>query len=90
MITEREKKMSAKIYYSVVSSFADDGHTNAMITSATEAEKKPADSFDSIGNCDVYTDWFDSYEKAQRRVSFVLEENEQCKGNNKPEEYEHE
>lgn len=90
MINEREKQMSMKTYYSVVSSFADDGHTNAMITSAAEAEEKPADSFDSIGNCDVYTDWFDSYEKAQRRVSSVLEENEKCRENDKPEEYEYE
>lgn len=82
--------MSAELYYSVVSSFDEDGHTNAMITSMVESEEKPEGSFSNIGGCDVYTDWFDSYEKAQKRVAFVLEENEQYKESKKSEEYEYE
>ena len=58
-----------KTWYCVVSSFYDNGRVTANITASKLADEKPESSFTSLRRKDVYADWYDSYEAAQKAVT---------------------
>ena len=60
-----------KTYYCVTSKWDDRGNGWAGITSKVEAEEKPESTFNSTPRADVYTDWFDSYDEAEKYVRDV-------------------
>lgn len=55
-----------KIYYCVTSSYDDRGRVTAAVTSTRIADKKPKNEYHSIRNKDIYIDWFDSMNEAQK------------------------
>ena len=55
-----------KVFYSVTTVFHDNGSVNAIITSTKAAEEKPERSFASLRDKDLYVDWFDTYEEAEK------------------------
>lgn len=55
-------------YYCVKSSVDNHGRMTAAITESVEAEEKPADSYVSTSRKDIYTDWFESREEAEKFV----------------------
>lgn len=57
-----------KTYYCVTSSIDDKGKVRAAITSIVEAVSKPENSFKSLKRKDIYTDWFESREEAEKLV----------------------
>ena len=57
-----------KTWYCVVSSFDDRGRVTANITASKLADEKPESSFTSTSRKDVYADWYDSYEAAEKAV----------------------
>ena len=57
-----------KLWYCVVSTYDDRGRVTAEITAAKESADKPESTFHSNSRKDVYTDWFDSVEKAKAFV----------------------
>lgn len=57
-----------KTWYCVVSAFYDDGRVTANITASQLADDKPDSHFTSTSRKDVYSDWYDSYEAAQKAV----------------------
>lgn len=52
-------------YYGVTTKFFDDGEIRAFIFEV-EAEKKPKNTYESLKECDIYHDYFDSLEKAEK------------------------
>ena len=57
-----------KTYYCVTSSVDDKGKVRAAITSVIDAVYKPENSFKSLKRKDIYTDWFESREEAEKLV----------------------
>jgi len=57
-----------KTYYCVTTSFSDTGKVIAAITNVIEAVCKPENSFKSLKHKDIYNDWFDSREEAEKFV----------------------
>lgn len=57
-----------KTWYCVVSAFYDNGRVTANITTSKLADEKPESHFTSTSRKDVYSDWYDSYEAAQKAV----------------------
>lgn len=57
-----------KTYYCVTSSVDDKGKVRAAITSVIDAVCKPENSFKSLKRKDIYTDWFESREEAEKLV----------------------
>ena len=57
-----------KTYYCVTSSVDDKGKVRAAITNVVDAACKPENSFKSLKRKDVYTDWFESREEAEKLV----------------------
>lgn len=57
-----------KTYYCVKSSVDNHGHMTATITESVEAEEQPADSYVSTSRKDIYMDWFESREEAEKFV----------------------
>lgn len=55
-----------KLYYCVTSSIDDKGKVRAAITNIIEATCKPENSFKSLKRKDIYTDWFESQEEAEK------------------------
>ena len=52
----------------VTSSFDDRGRVAAAITRTVEAAEKPENNCSSTGRKDIYNDWFDSREEAEKFV----------------------
>ncbi len=57
-----------KTYYCVTSSADDKGKVRAAITNVIEAACKPENSFKSLKHKDIYHDWFESREEAEKLV----------------------
>lgn len=55
-------------YWAVLSAYYDDGHVIANIVDNRQAETKPAAGYRETRKADLYTDWFDSREKAEAFV----------------------
>lgn len=56
------------IYYCVTTAFSDKGNVMAAITNMVEAASKPENSFKSLKRKDIYNDWFESMEEAEKFV----------------------
>lgn len=55
-----------KTWYCVTSSFDDKGRAVAAITGTKEAETCPESTFTSTRRKDIYNDWFETIEEAQK------------------------
>lgn len=58
-----------KKWYCVVSTFDDKGRVTANIVNTKEVEEKPKGSFKSTVRKDIYADWFDSEEAANKFIA---------------------
>lgn len=54
-----------KKYWAVLSAYYDDGHIVANIVESKEADSRPQPGYRQTRRADLYTDWFDSREKAE-------------------------
>lgn len=61
-----------KKYYAICSSYYDNGNIVANLVDIVEEEEKPQNTHKRTSNCDVYVDWFETYESAMRFI-------EECK-----------
>ena len=57
-----------KTYWCVTTSVDDRGRVVANITNTVEAVSKPENSSESKSRKDIYNDWFESREEAQKFV----------------------
>ncbi len=57
-----------KTWYCVVSAYHDDGSVTAGIVNTVEADEKPENYHEEAKGKDVYCDWFDSREEAEKFV----------------------
>ena len=57
-----------KTFWAVTSAYYDDGRVTANIVGTREADTRPAAGYMEMARCDLYTDWFDSEDKAQAFV----------------------
>lgn len=57
-----------KMFWCVTSSYDDRGQVTAAITATKEATSKPQQTYTSTRRKDIYHDWFDSQEEAQKFV----------------------
>lgn len=57
-----------KKYYAVCDSFYDSGKIVSNLVDTIEAEEKPEDSYKQTKRCDIYVEWFDTYEKAMQHI----------------------
>ena len=55
-------------YYEVTSKYYDNGRVEAEITNTLITSTKPDSDYKEGVVCDIYVDWFDSYEKAQQFI----------------------
>lgn len=58
-----------RTWYGVVSTFHDNGRVTAAVTRTVQATQKPERSFTSAKRRDIYLDWFDSKQEADRFVA---------------------
>lgn len=59
-----------KKYYAVCNSYYNNGKVVANLIDTIESEEKPQDTYKETKRCDVYVNWFESYEEA---INFVKE-----------------
>ena len=52
-------------YYGTTTKFFDDGEVRAFCFEV-EAEEKPQSSYESLRSCDIYMDYFETLEEAER------------------------
>lgn len=57
-----------KTYYCVTTTVDDKGKVIAAITDVVDAVCKPENSFRSLKRKDIYTDWFEIREEAEKLV----------------------
>ena len=57
-----------KKYYAVCDSFYDNGKIVSNLVDTIEAEEKPEDNYKQTKRCDIYVEWFDTYEKAMQHI----------------------
>lgn len=57
-----------KTFYCVTTSVDDRGKVKAAITNYIDTDHRPENSFVSLARKDIYNDWFESYEEAERFV----------------------
>lgn len=55
-------------YWAVTTTFYDNGRVTANIVTSIEADQKPQAGYKETRRCDIYTDWFDTREKAEAFV----------------------
>ncbi len=55
-------------FWAVTSAYYDNGRVTASIVDTIEADRKPQAGYKETRKADIYTDWFDSYQKAQAFV----------------------
>ena len=55
-------------FWAVTSAYRDDGSVTANIVGIVEASQKPQAGYKETRRADIYTDWFDSHQKAQAFV----------------------
>lgn len=58
-----------RTWYGVTSAFYDDGRIRAKITSTRRCLEKPENATCSLPRKDIYTDWFESREMAEKFVN---------------------
>lgn len=58
-----------KEYYGVCSSYCDDGKVIVNLIDSVEAEEKPLDTYKEMRRCDVYVNWFETYEEAMEFIN---------------------
>ncbi len=58
-----------KTYYCVTSAYHDSGRVTAAITMTVEAEEKPQDHKTEARDRDIYTEWYDDLEEANKAVA---------------------
>ncbi len=58
-----------KKYYCVTSAYHDSGRVTAAITMSIEAEEKPQDHRTEARDRDIYTEWYDDLEEANKAVA---------------------
>lgn len=63
-----------KKYYAVCTSYYDDGRVTTNLVDVIEAEEKPQGTFKETRRCDIYVDWFDSYDEAMEEINGVKRE----------------
>ena len=59
-----------KKYYAVCTSCYDNGRITANLVDTIEAEERPENTYKETRRCDIYVDWFDSYNEA---MGFIKE-----------------
>lgn len=59
-------------FYCVTSTFDNKGRVTASITDTVERESKPENTAKSTLRKDIYNDWFDSKEKANKFIKEAL------------------
>lgn len=59
-----------KTYYAVCSSYCDNGKITANLVDSIDAKEKPEDTCTETKRCDIYVNWFESYEDA---MNFIKE-----------------
>lgn len=57
-----------RTWYGVTSAIYDDGRILVKLMATTRCRKKPETSFTHLTRRDIYTDWFESQEEAERFV----------------------
>lgn len=57
-----------KTYFCVTSSFYDNGKVAAAITDSKEADQKPENTYESLKKKDIYNDWLESKEEAEKFI----------------------
>ena len=57
-----------KTYFCVTSAFYNDGRVTAAITESKEAEQKPESTNKSLRDRDIYSDWFESNQEAEKCI----------------------
>ena len=57
-----------KTYYAVCTSCYDNGRITANLIDTIEAEERPENTWKSTRRCDMYIDWFDSYDEAMEFI----------------------
>lgn len=62
-------KAGMMIWWGVTTSFDDAGRVVSHITSTVEADVKPKDTYTSTSKKDIYVDWFESREAAEKHVA---------------------
>lgn len=55
-----------KVFWCVTSTYDDQGRVTAAITATKEAACKPQQTFTNARRKDIYNDWFDSREEAEK------------------------
>lgn len=58
-----------KTYYCVTSAYHDSGRVTAAITMTIEAEEKPQDHRTEARDRDIYTEWYDNLQEANKAVT---------------------
>lgn len=58
-----------KEYYGVCSSYYDNGKVIANLVDTVKAEEKPQDTYREAKRCDVYVNWFETYEEAREFIN---------------------
>lgn len=66
-------KAGLKTYWGVATSFDDRGRVVSNITSTVEAAVKPENTYKSTSRKDIYVDWFESREAAEKHVKEARE-----------------
>lgn len=61
-----------KTYYSVITSYYDNGRVTSNLIDTIQAEKKPESTYKSTKKCDIYTDWFKTKKEAQKHIKEAL------------------
>lgn len=59
-----------KKYYAVCNSYYNNGKVVANLVDVIEAEEKPEDTYKEAKRCDIYVNWFESYDEA---MNFIKE-----------------
>lgn len=59
-----------KKYYAVCNSYYNNGKVIANLVDVIEAEEKPEDTYKETKRCDIYVNWFESYDEA---MNFIKE-----------------
>lgn len=57
-----------KTFYCVTTSFDDRGHIIANITAVKNSEERPQNTYKCTRYKDIYNDWFDTREQAERFI----------------------
>lgn len=57
-----------KKYYAVCTSCYDNGRLTANLVDTIEAEEKPENTYKETRRCDIYIDWFNSYDEAMEYI----------------------